>query len=466
MGWTNKGSGNRTLATTISKNGVNNFIYGDDAHTDAATSELAFAGVENGTTFQSTFEFETPEWITGVSAVENANSPSNQKYYNLKFSVAANTAGSPARTGNIVIKYHEQSLTLTVNQEAGGSTAYTLYIYDPSKLSTHFSYYRVNSGPNAGSNPIEIPDNTYTIQLYTYSSSTENNKITVELQPKSTNIASKFGFTTSTSSPVENLVKYTGTTVDELYANHGFSSVSYSSAQGYGYTTTNSNTNMWGENISTDASTFINLDHMAPYPPIDIYISNQLQRTKIINILNLYMYNIGEFGGGLDLGNFCSFKNVAFPSSQEDLVFIDSINRNGTNINLDVVIPGDIEESRQISENLVGHSIIGEFKFVARTSNGDIELQIEQNDNLFAIAALNNAMIVKLNSNSNGSITIDFVTVSYANELIIDYSGQEDISCVDYISLKLPSGYIFSFGDGIYESDNIRLNINYNFSRH
>ena len=77
MGWTDKGSGNRTLATTISKNGVNNFIYGDDAHTDAATSELAFAGVENGTTFQNTFEFETPEWITGVSAVENANSSSN-----------------------------------------------------------------------------------------------------------------------------------------------------------------------------------------------------------------------------------------------------------------------------------------------------------------------------------------------------------------------------------------------------
>jgi hypothetical protein len=75
---------------------------------------------------------------------------------------------------------------------------------------------------------------------------------------------------------VENLVKYTGTTVDELYANHGFSSVSYSSAQGYGYATTNSNTNMWSENISTDASTFINLGHMAPYPPIDIYISNML----------------------------------------------------------------------------------------------------------------------------------------------------------------------------------------------
>jgi hypothetical protein len=77
--------------------------------------------------------------------------------------VASNSEGNPARTGNIIIKYHEQTLKLTVNQEAGGSTAYTLYIYDPSKLSTHFSYYRVNSGPNAGSNPIEIPENSYTI---------------------------------------------------------------------------------------------------------------------------------------------------------------------------------------------------------------------------------------------------------------------------------------------------------------
>ncbi len=83
MGWTDKGSGNRTLATTIPKAGVNNYIYGDDAHTDAASSELAFAGIENGTNFQNTFEFEAPEWITSISAVENSNSIDNQKYYNL-----------------------------------------------------------------------------------------------------------------------------------------------------------------------------------------------------------------------------------------------------------------------------------------------------------------------------------------------------------------------------------------------
>ena len=105
--WTDKGNGTRTLATTISKNGVNNYVYGDDTHTDAATSELAFAGIENGTTFQNTFEFESPDWITSVSAVEHSNSSGAQKYYNLKFSVSANGEGQPARTGNIVIKYQD-----------------------------------------------------------------------------------------------------------------------------------------------------------------------------------------------------------------------------------------------------------------------------------------------------------------------------------------------------------------------
>ena len=219
MGWTDKGSGNRTLATTISKNGVNNFIYGDDAHTDAATSELAFAGVENDTNFQNTFEFEAPEWITGISAVENANSSSNQKYYNLKFNVSANGEGNPARTGNIIIKYHEQTLTLTVNQEAGGTapTGFILYMNSDSNYSDTLAAIKVNGNS-------VTPPASKSIQIFTSATppSTNPGQITIEIQPLDPSGTSKtfyLSFNTNTSYNNDNIVynNFTGYWCDAFY---------------------------------------------------------------------------------------------------------------------------------------------------------------------------------------------------------------------------------------------------------
>ena len=276
MGWTDKGSGNRTLATTISKNGVNNFIYGDDAHTDAATSELAFAGVENGTTFQSTFEFETPEWITGVSAVENANSSSNQKYYNLKFNVSANGEGQPARSGNIVIKYHEQTLTLTVNQEAGetASTGFILYMNSDSNYSDTLAAIKVN-----GSN-VTIPT-TKSIKIFTSATppSTNPSPINIEIQPLLPNSSSStfyLSFNTNNTYNNNNIV-YNDFTGQPNPLPSGLSAFQYLTSNNTVQIKVDRNNTVW-EDVVADVSCgqkFYNPSD-AIYPTINIYISNRL----------------------------------------------------------------------------------------------------------------------------------------------------------------------------------------------
>lgn len=275
MGWTDKGSGNRTLATTISKNGVNNFIYGDDAHTDAATSELAFAGVENGTTFQSTFEFETPEWITGVSAVENSNSSSNQKYYNLKFNVSANGEGQPARSGNIVIKYHEQSLTLTVNQEAGGTaTGFILYMNSDTNYSDTLAAIKVN-----GSNV--TPPASKSIQIFTSATppSTNPGQITIEIQPLDPSGTSKtfyLSFNTNTSYNNDNIV-YNNFTGQPDPLPSGLSAFQYLTSNNTVQIKVDRNNLIW-EDMVDDVSCgqrFYEPENNI-YPTVNILISNKL----------------------------------------------------------------------------------------------------------------------------------------------------------------------------------------------
>lgn len=224
------------------------------------------------------------DWITNINIQTNTHD-STAKYYDVKFNVSANPT-TTARTGAITFTYNSATATLNVTQERGDSpTSYTLYVYDPSNLNAHFSYYRVNGGQAR-----EIPTGK-TIQIYTYSASTESNTINVELQPKSTSIASKFGFVTNTASPDNNIVKYTNPTLDQQYTSHGFTSLSYNTGEGFGYATTNNNDSMWGSTVTADASTFIKLSHMSPYPPINIYISNKLYREEIHFMLYFIINN-------------------------------------------------------------------------------------------------------------------------------------------------------------------------------
>lgn len=275
MGWTDKGSGNRTLATTISKNGVNNFIYGDDAHTDAATSELAFAGIENGTNFQNTFEFEAPEWITGISAVENSNSIDNQKYYNLKFNVSANGEGQPARSGNIVIKYHEQTLTLTVNQEAGETaTGFILYMNSDSNYSDTLAAIKVNGST-------VTPPASKSIQIFTSATppSTNPGQITIEIQPldpPGTSNTFYLSFNTNTSYNNDNIV-YNNFTGQPDPLPSGLSAFQYLTSNNIIQIKVDRNNLIW-EDMVDDVSCgqrFYEPENNI-YPTVNILISNKL----------------------------------------------------------------------------------------------------------------------------------------------------------------------------------------------
>lgn len=275
MGWTDKGNGNRTLATTIPKAGVNNYIYGDDAHTDAATSELAFAGIENGTNFQNTFEFEAPEWITGISAVENANSLSNQKYYNLKFNVAANSEGQPARTGNIVIKYHEQRLTLTVNQEAGETAAgFTLYMNSDTNYSDTLAAIIVNGSSIT-------PPTTKNIKIFTSATppSTNPGQITIEIQPSNPSGTSKtfyLSFNTNTSYNNDNIV-YNNFSGEPSPLPNGLSAFKYLTSNNTVQIKVDNNNLIW-EDMVDDVSCgqrFYEPENNI-YPTVNILISNKL----------------------------------------------------------------------------------------------------------------------------------------------------------------------------------------------
>ncbi len=275
MGWTDKGSGNRTLATTIPKAGVNNYIYGDDAHTDAASSELAFAGIENGTNFQNTFEFEAPEWITSISAVENSNSIDNQKYYNLKFNVASNGEGQPARSGNIVIKYHEQTLTLTVNQEAGGTAAgFTLYMNSDTNYSETLAAIKVNGNT-------VTPPASKSIQIFTSATppSTNPGQITIEIQPSNPSGTSKtfyLSFNTSTSYNNDNIV-YNNFSGQPDPLPNGLSAFQYLTSNNTVQIKVDNNNLIW-EDMVDDVSCgqrFYEPEYNI-YPTINILISNKL----------------------------------------------------------------------------------------------------------------------------------------------------------------------------------------------
>lgn len=275
MGWTDKGNGNRTLATTIPKAGINNYIYGDDAHTDAVSSELAFAGIENGTNFQNTFEFEAPEWITGISAVENSNSIDNQKYYNLKFNVASNGEGQPARSGNIVIKYHEQSLTLTVNQEAGETaTGFTLYMNSDSNYSDTLAAIKVNGSSIT-------PPTTKSIKIFTSATppSTNPGKITIEIQPSNPSGTSKtfyLSFNTSTSYNNDNIV-YNNFSGEPSPLPNGLSAFQYLTSNNTVQIKVDNNNLIWEDmvdDVSCGQRFYEPADNI--YPTINILISNKL----------------------------------------------------------------------------------------------------------------------------------------------------------------------------------------------
>ena len=221
---------------------------------------------------------------------------------------------------------------------------------------------------------------------------------------------------------------------------------------------------MWGENIST----FINLNHMAPYPPIDIYISNYLQRTKIINVFTLYMYNIGEVGGGYDVGNFCTFNDVPFPMTQntESRVQIKTnINNNGVTIPLNVNIPDRAtypQDHEALFQNIINENIIGVFQFEAESASGRVALNITQRDvQLFALGAQNTIMMLTLISEeqSYGVIKPIYESGSYNYSVIRDCSDSAG-DHVQSIDLKLPTGYQFVFNNGAYTDDHITININ------
>lgn len=450
--WISKGS---TASTNVSKNEQNVTF---NARSLGATKNQNIETLQVGTNLEATANVD---WITNIAIQQNTAHGSNDKYYNIQFKVGQNS-DSTTRNGKITFVYNGQEAYLNVTQAASQQTSYTLYVYDPSNLNTHFAYYRVNGGSVQ-----DIPSGK-TIQLYTYSSSTENNTITVELQPKSTQIASKFGFTTSTSQAESNIVKYTTPTIDQQYASQGFTALSYNTGDGYGYATTNNNDTIWGETVTTDASTFIKLAHMSPYPPINIYISNMLSQQKVLNVFSLFMANEEEYGGGVKLGDFCSFNDVPFPNSQQgDIEIKNNITANGIYIPLTVNVGSDIKE--QINQQLEGDRlIIGKFIFKAKTATGNfVLLNITQDDSLFALAHQSTIMTVDLESRTgnHGAIVINFIdNPAYITDDLVNYTNQGDIYCTSYIDLKLPTGYIFSLNSGTYTDDHVRLNINLSVS--
>jgi hypothetical protein len=112
------------------------------------------------------------DWISNITIQQHNTS---DKYYDVKFKVAQNSVTS-SRSGKITFTYNDQEAYLNVVQAAGEDTGYTLYLYDPSNLNMHFSYYRLN-----GRNNVQpIPSGKF-LQIYTYSPSTENNTIIIEL---------------------------------------------------------------------------------------------------------------------------------------------------------------------------------------------------------------------------------------------------------------------------------------------
>lgn len=267
--WTSEGSNTRTIS--VSKTAQNNYVYGDGEHGSSSSSERSFACLKNNLDFQHSFEFETPEWITSPQAVAHTNG--NGNYYNLKFNIAAND--SAERTGDIIIKCNEQTLTLKVIQAGETApTGFTLYMNSDTNYSDTLAAIKVN-GNNV------TPPASKSIKIFTSATppSTNPGQITIEIQPSNPSGTSKtfyLSFNTNTSYNNDNIV-YNNFSGEPSPLPNGLSAFKYLTSNNTVQIKVDNNNLIWEDmvdDVSCGQRFYEPADNI--YPTINILISNKL----------------------------------------------------------------------------------------------------------------------------------------------------------------------------------------------
>ena len=321
--WIDRGNGPRELAMIISKDGYSGFIYGDDPHTDSASSELAFAAIKNETTFENSFEFEYPDWIESVSAV---NHEADGNYKCLRFTVRPQVEGAAERSGNIVIKYQNNQLILKVTQEKYDSvtppapTGYTLYMNSDKSFNSILTAVKVNGSS------VTIPT-TKSIKIFTSAAPpiTNPSPINIEIQPllpSSSSITFYLSFNTNNTYNNNNIV-YNDFSGEPSPLPSGLSAFKYLTSNNTVQIKVDRNNSIW-EDMVDDVSCGQKFYNPADaiYPTINIYISNRL--SLVSWELNYIFYNNTDF----------QINEIVVKIATPDIYgTVDSLENNGTQIN-------------------------------------------------------------------------------------------------------------------------------------